>query len=54
MLLVDKKKIRFADRTYQKILHVTPVLDGGICFVGTYQFRRDCLTHMDKEGKVVN
>ena len=54
MLLVEKKNIRFVDRKYQKVLHVTPTFNNTICFAGTYQFKSDCLTHMGSDGKVID
>lgn len=53
MLLVDERKIKFSKK-YQKVLNICPAINDTIIFFGIRGFREDCLTHMDKNGAVID
>lgn len=52
MLLVDSKKVTLKKR-YQKILNLSPALNGTFVFLGMAGFRQDCLTHVNGDGDVI-
>lgn len=52
MLLVDSRKVTLP-KVYQKVLNVSPALDGSIVFLGIAGFRQDCLSHISGDGKLL-
>lgn len=52
MLQTATQKIKL-QKVYDKILNLSPAFDETIVFLGMKGFRQDCLTHADKNGKIL-
>ncbi len=52
MLLVNSHRVELK-KTYQKILYLYPALNDTFVFLGVLGLRQDCVTHVDKNGKVL-
>ena len=52
MLLVDSKHVKLP-KIYQKLLNVSPALNGSIVFLGIAGFRQDCLSHIGADGQLL-
>lgn len=52
MLKTDTTKLKLK-KTYQKILHICPAYDDSFVFLGIKGLKQDCLTHVDRTGKIL-
>ena len=41
-------------KKYQKVLNICPAINDTVVFLGIRGFREDCLTHFDKDGKLLD
>lgn len=52
MLLKNEHKVKLP-KTYYKILYLYPALNDTFVFLGMVGLRKDCVTHVDKDGKIL-
>ena len=52
MLLSNKTTVKLP-KTYYKILYLYPAYNNTFVFLGMVGLRQDCVTHVDKDGKIL-
>jgi len=52
MLIKQTDRVQLP-KTYYKILYLYPALNNTFVFLGLLGFKQDCITHVDKDGKIL-
>lgn len=52
MLLRDETKVNLK-KSYYKILYLYPAYNNTFVFLGMVGLRQDCVTHVDRTGKIL-
>ena len=52
MLLKTSATVKLP-KTYYKILYIYPAMNDTFIFLGMKGLRQDCITHIDKNGKIL-